>query len=159
MDCSAHIFIFCIYILQFWLYRYDISYKSKYFWIHENIVKCNKSPRWFELYLANLFNRYLLVHEDKAEKDKRKVKMHENEKKRRVEFSLQPFQDTVVFWGSIIWLMIFAQFHGFILLKRAENLELWRLAEVSSGIFFCYSFWKNNAGKKILRCTFLHFER
>ena len=68
-------------------------------------------------------------------------------------------QYTVVFWGSIIWLKIFAQIQGFIVLKRAKNLELWRLAEASSGIFFCYSFWKNNAGKKILRCTFLHFER
>ena len=68
-------------------------------------------------------------------------------------------QYTVVFWGSIIWLKIFAQIQGFIVVKRAKNLELWRLAEASSGIFFCYSFWKNNAGKKILRCTFLHFER
>ena len=69
------------------------------------------------------------------------------------------FQCRVVFWGSIIWLKIFAQIQGFIVVKRAKNLELWRLAEASSGIFFCYSFWKNNAGKKILRCTFLHFER
>ena len=67
--------------------------------------------------------------------------------------------NTVVFWRSIIWLKIFAQIQGSIVVKRAKNLELWRLAEASSGIFFCYSFWKNNAGKKILRCTFLHFGR
>ena len=63
---------------------------------------------------------------------------------------------TVVFWGSKIWLKIFAQIQCFLALKRAKNLELW---ETRSGIFSVISFGKIMEEKQILMCFFLQFER